>query len=83
MGGATVSVAEARNNFSRLSSAVVETGEPVTVFRNSRPWVVISPAEPPARDYDAEVEAGVVRSSRDIAEGRWMGLDEFLRRSRG
>ena len=32
MGGATVSVAEARNNFSRLSSAVVETGEPVTVL---------------------------------------------------
>ena len=81
MGGATVSVAEARNNFSRLSSAVVETGEPVTVFRNSRPWVVISPAALPARDY--EVEVGVVRSSRDIAEGRWMGLDEFLRRSRG
>ena len=34
---ATVSVAEAHNNFSRLGAAVVESGESVTVFRNSKP----------------------------------------------
>lgn len=42
----TVTVAEARANFSKLSSAVNASGESITVFRNSKPWVVISPARP-------------------------------------
>ena len=39
----TATVAEARANFSRIAAAVSETGKPVTVFRNSRPWVTIAP----------------------------------------
>lgn len=39
----TATVAETRANFSRIAATVNETGRPVTVFRNSRPWVVIAP----------------------------------------
>lgn len=40
----SVTLAEARANFSRITAKVNETGEPVTVIRRSKPWVVISPA---------------------------------------
>ena len=40
----TVTAADARSQFSRIAKAVNQTGEPVTVFKNSRPWVVIQPA---------------------------------------
>lgn len=39
----TATVAETRANFSRIAATVNETGRPVTVFRNSKPWVVIAP----------------------------------------
>lgn len=40
----TISVADTRNHFSKIASEVNATNTPVTVFRNSKPWVVISPA---------------------------------------
>lgn len=40
----TVTAADARSHFPRIAQAVSETGEPVTVFKNSRPWVTIQPA---------------------------------------
>ena len=40
----SVTLADARANLSRITQRVNETGEPVTVFRRSKPWVVISPA---------------------------------------
>lgn len=40
----TVSVSEARENFSKIGMIVENTGESVTVFKNSKPWLVISPA---------------------------------------
>lgn len=40
----TASVRDARNHFSKIANEVNLTGQPVTVFRNSKPWVVISPA---------------------------------------
>ncbi len=43
----TVSAAEARANFSKIGAIVNSTGEPVTVFKNSQPWLVISPAKEP------------------------------------
>lgn len=43
MGEMTCSVAEARANFSKIASEVERTGEPVTVFKNSKPWVMIAP----------------------------------------
>ena len=39
----TATVAETRANFSKIATCVERTGRPVTVFRNSKPWVVIAP----------------------------------------
>lgn len=39
----TATVAETRANFSKIASTVSATKRPVTVFRNSKPWVVIAP----------------------------------------
>ena len=41
----TATVAETRANFSKIAHGVTATGKPVTVLRNSKPWVVISPAD--------------------------------------
>lgn len=40
----TVGLAEAKKNFSRLTSEVNRTGRNVTVMKNNKPWVVIHPA---------------------------------------
>ena len=40
----TIGLAEAKNNFSRVTAEVNRTGRPVTVMKNNRPWVTISPA---------------------------------------
>ena len=40
----TATVAEARNNFSRIAEKVNQTGCEVVIFRHSKPWVKISPA---------------------------------------
>jgi len=39
----TVTAADARAKFSRIADEVARTGSPVTVFKNSRPWVEIRP----------------------------------------
>lgn len=39
----TATVAETRANFSKIATMVAETGQPVTVFKNSKPWVAIAP----------------------------------------
>ena len=44
MTAVTIGLAEAKNNFSRVTAEVNRTGRPVTVFKNNRPWVTISPA---------------------------------------
>ena len=41
----TVTASEARASFSKLGEEIVRTGKPVTVFKNSRPWLVITPAQ--------------------------------------
>lgn len=40
----TMGLAEAKNNFSRVTAEVNRTRKPVTVLKNNRPWVVINPA---------------------------------------
>lgn len=40
----TIGLAEAKNNFSRVTAEVNRSGKPVTVLKNNRPWVTISPA---------------------------------------
>lgn len=44
MNAATIGLAEAKNNFSRVTAEVNRTDKPVTALRNNRPWVTISPA---------------------------------------
>ena len=41
----TATVAEARAHFSKIAATVCATGAPVTVIKNSRPWVTIAPAD--------------------------------------
>ncbi len=52
----TVSAVDARANFSKIGAAVAKTGESVTVFKNSKPWLVISPAEIPNDETVAAIE---------------------------
>ena len=88
MGGAkmpyTVSVAEARNNFSKIGSEVVRSGKSVTVFRHSKPWLVISPAEgAEASDsdgsaYERELNALLERGNKELADGAYVDLAEFM-----
>lgn len=44
MPAVTMGLAEAKNNFSKVTAEVNRTGRPVTVLKNNRPWVVIQPA---------------------------------------
>lgn len=42
---ATATVAETRANFSKIADSVSKSGQSVTVFKNSKPWVKIAPLE--------------------------------------
>lgn len=44
MNATTIGLAEAKNNFLRVTAEINRTGKPVTVLRNNRPWVTILPA---------------------------------------
>lgn len=48
---ATVGMAEAKTNFSKLTANVNATGIPITVFKNNRPWVEIRPLATPQDDF--------------------------------
>lgn len=39
----TATVAETRANFSKIAATVNATGKAVTIFKNSKPWVSITP----------------------------------------
>lgn len=41
-------LAEAKNNFSRVTAEVNRAGRPATVLKNNKPWVVIQPATTPS-----------------------------------
>ena len=51
----TIGLAEAKANFSKLTAEVHESGQPVTVLKHNKPWVVIMPTN------------GVDQSALDIA----------------
>lgn len=42
---APVGVRDAKNRFSELTLAVNETGKPLIVLKNNKPWVTIQPAD--------------------------------------
>ena len=44
MAALTMGLAEAKNNFSRVTAEVNRTGRSVTILKNNKPWVVIQPA---------------------------------------
>ena len=54
----TMGLAEAKNNFSRVTAEVNRTGRPVTVMKNIRPWVTINPAA---------TQSGADRDAVDVA----------------
>ena len=52
----TMGLAEAKNNFSRVTAEVNRTGKPVTILKNNRPWVVIQPAQQSVSAVDVAVD---------------------------
>jgi len=66
----TVSVSEARANFTKIGRQVSETRKSVTVFKGSTPYLVISPAplakEPNEETLEAfrELEEKIPRTGR-------------------
>jgi antitoxin Phd len=54
----TMGLAEAKNNFSRVTAEVNRTGRPVTAMKNNRPWVTINPAA---------TQSGADRDAVDVA----------------
>lgn len=52
----TMGLAEAKNNFSRVTAEVNKTGKPLTIMKNNRPWVVIQPAQDVREVSDVAVD---------------------------
>lgn len=48
---ATVGMAEAKTNFSKLTANANATGIPITVFKNNKPWVEIRPLATTKDDF--------------------------------
>lgn len=55
----TIGLAEAKTNFSRVTSEVNRTGRAVTVLKNNKPWVVIAPATPGVGDMRDPVDVAI------------------------
>lgn len=70
----TASVADARNNFSKLAESVHDTGLPVVVFRHSKPWVKISPIveEDFSEEYVEAMDAIISEGLAAYEEGRFV-----------
>lgn len=56
MDGLTATVAETRANFSKIASTVNALRRPVTVFKNSKPWVVIAPVNAGYGDHIPNID---------------------------
>ena len=52
----TVTASEARENFSKLGEEIVRTGKPVTVFKNSKPWLAIVPLSSVERPAEIDLD---------------------------
>ena len=74
-----ITTAEARTNFSRIASTVSETGQRFTVFKNSKPWAVISPAANDDSDYIDLVRSGILEGRKQIAQGQGIEGTDSLR----
>ncbi|RVU97116.1 type II toxin-antitoxin system Phd/YefM family antitoxin [Coriobacteriales bacterium OH1046] len=56
MAALTMGLAEAKNNFSRVTAEVNRTGRSVTILKNNKPWVVIQPAQGSSSAADVAVD---------------------------
>ena len=56
MADLTMGLAEAKNNFSRVTAEVNRTGRSVTILKNNKPWVVIQPARSSSSATDVAVD---------------------------
>ncbi len=56
MAALTMGLAEAKNNFSRVTAEVNRTGKSVTILKNNKPWVVIQPARSSSSATDVAVD---------------------------
>ena len=56
MAALTMGLAEAKNNFSRVTAEVNRTGRSVTILKNNKPWVVIQPARSSSSVTDVAVD---------------------------
>lgn len=52
----TMGLAEAKNNFSRVTAKVNRTGRPVAILKNNKTWVVIQPAQGTIGALDVAVD---------------------------
>lgn len=52
----TMGLAEAKNNFSRVTAEVNRTGRSVTILKNNKPWVIIQPAQSASDALDVAVD---------------------------
>ena len=59
----TATASEARANFSQIAKGVYETGQPVTVFKNSKPWVQIV-----SSDFSSNVDTGKISTEKASTE---------------
>ncbi len=56
MAALTMGLAEAKNNFSRVTAEINKTGRPVTILKNNKPWVIIQPAQAAPSALDVAVD---------------------------
>ena len=56
MAALTMGLAEAKNNFSRVTAEVNRTGRSGTILKNNKPWVVIQPARSSSSATDVAVD---------------------------
>ncbi|QUC04997.1 type II toxin-antitoxin system Phd/YefM family antitoxin [Atopobium sp. oral taxon 416] len=66
MAAITMGLAEAKNNFSKVTAEVNRTGRPVTVLKNNKPWVVIQPASAAAKDDAVDVAIDFMDEYADV-----------------
>ena len=70
----SVSVADARAQFSKIAAMVNETGESVTVFRNAKPWVKTTPV---VDSYVDAIDPGLEKGFADFKSGRYIKGEEI------
>ena len=64
----TIGLAEAKANFSRVTAEVHESGNPVTVLKHNKPWVVIAPANANPDTQALDVAVDFMEEYADVFE---------------